>query len=236
MSKERHMSNMSLASAKREAGGISSRNSKMPGSSFALPPSKCATGGKLMGIEGSTCHKCYAVKSERMYPSVRQGWLANYMSATRLIAEKPEHWAKAMAFQITHHARKNAEDFHRWFDAGDLQSVDMLAAIVLVCIATPHIKHWLPTREAKIVADWRKAGGVEPSNLVIRISSTMIDDAPRNAPNTSTVHNDGADHSGHECPSDTAAHRAMHPQGKANCGPCRACWDKAVPNVSYPLH
>ena len=52
---------------KREAGGISSRNSKMPGSSYALPPSKCQTGAKLMQVEGSTCHKCYAVKSERMY-------------------------------------------------------------------------------------------------------------------------------------------------------------------------
>jgi hypothetical protein len=227
---------MSLASAKREAGGVSSRNSKMPGSSFALPPSKCATGGKLMGIEGSTCHKCYAVKSERMYPSVRQGWLANYMSATRLIAERPDHWARAMAFQITHHAKKNDEDYHRWFDAGDLQSVDMLAAIILVCLLTPTIKHWLPTREAGIVKAWRAAGGIEPANLVIRISSTMVGDGPRNAPNTSTVHVHGETFVDHECPSDTAAHRALSPDGKANCGPCRACWDRTVQNVSYPLH
>lgn len=227
---------MSLASAKREAGGVSSRNSKMPGSSFALPPSKCATGGKLMGVEGSTCHECYAVKSERMYPSVRQGWLANYMSATRLIAERPDHWARAMAFQVTHHAKKNAEDYHRWFDAGDLQSVEMLRAIVMVCELTPAIKHWLPTREASIVKAWRAAGGVEPANLVIRLSSTMVGDKPRNAPNTSTVHDEGQEYVGHACPSDSAKHRALHPQNKANCGPCRACWDKAVPNVSYPLH
>jgi hypothetical protein len=230
------MANMSLASAKREAGGVSSRNSKMPGSSFALPPSKCGTGGKLMSVPGSTCEKCYAVKSERMYPSVRQGWGENYLKATTMIAAHPEHWARAMAFQVAHHAKKNNEDYHRWFDAGDLQSVDRLAAIVLVCLLTPHIKHWLPTREAKIVADWRKAGGVEPDNLVIRISSTMIGDKPRNAPNTSTVHDEGQAYVGHECPSDTPAHRALHKEGKANCGPCRACWTKEVPNVSYPLH
>lgn len=230
------MSNMSLASAKREAGGVSSRNSKMPGSSFALPPSKCVTGGKLMGVAGSTCEKCYAVKSERMYPSVRQGWGENYLKATTMIAAHPDHWARAMAFQITHHAKKNAEDYHRWFDAGDLQSVEMLRAIVLVCLLTPHVKHWLPTREAKIVADWRKAGGVEPANLVIRISSTMIGDKPRNAPNTSTVHRYGEAHVGHACPSDTAEHRAQSKDGKANCASCRACWSRSVSNVSYPLH
>lgn len=226
----------SQAKAKAEAGGVSSRNSKMPGSSYALPPSKCLVGAKLAEVEGSVCHKCYAVKSEAMYPSVRKGWGDNYLKATAMIAAQPDKWATAMAFQITHQAKKNAEDFHRWFDAGDLQSTEMLVAIVKTCELTPHVKHWLPTREATIVAAWRKAGGVEPSNLVIRISSTMIGDKPRNAPNTSTVHKHGAEYVGHECPSDTAEHRAHHKEGKANCHTCRACWSNAVPNVSYPLH
>jgi hypothetical protein len=230
------MSYTSQAKAKADAGGISSRNSKMPGSSFALPPSKCATGGKLMGVEGSTCAKCYAMKSERMYPSVRMGWADNYLKSTRMIAEMPERWAEAMAFQIRHHAKKNGENYHRWFDAGDLQSVEMLAAIILVCLLTPEVSHWLPTREAKIVADWIKSGGVVPSNLVIRISSTMIGDGPRNASHTSTVHRHGAAHAGHACPSDSAEHRAHSPEGKANCANCRACWSRDVPNVSYPLH
>src|SRR5512139_1235640 len=159
-----------LKNAKEQAGAVSSRNSKVPGSSFALPPSKCLVGAKLAQLAGSVCHKCYAVKSERMYTSVRTGWLNNYLSATKLIDAMPEQWARAIAFQIKHHATKNAENFHRWFDAGDLQSVAMLKAIARACELTPHVKHWLPTREAKIVADWRKAGGVEPSNLVIRIS------------------------------------------------------------------
>jgi hypothetical protein len=226
----------SQAAAKNEAGGISSRNSKMPGSSYALPPSKCLVGAKLAEVEGSVCHKCYAVKSERMYPSVRQGWGENYLKATTMIATHPERWAQAMAFQIKHQAKKNGEAFHRWFDAGDLQSVEMMAAIVFVCLMTPDIKHWLPTREAAIVLAWRKAGGIEPDNLVIRISSTMVGDKPRNAPNTSTVHEHGKEHAGHECPSDTPKHRKMSKDGKANCGKCRACWDKSVPNVSYPLH
>lgn len=227
---------LSQASAKAMAGGVSSRNSKMPGSSFALPPSKCRIGGKLSDVAGSVCDKCYAKKSEAMYPSVRQGWGANYLSATTMIALQPMQWAKAMAFQVLHHAKKNNENYHRWFDAGDLDSVAMLVAIVETVKLTPTIQHWLPTREASFVKAWRDAGGVEPSNLVIRISSTMVDDGPRNHSHTSTVHHKDKAHTGHACPSTSAEHRAMRPDGKANCGNCRACWSRDVPNVSYPLH
>jgi hypothetical protein len=226
----------SQAKAKQEAGGVSSRNSKMPGSSWAISPSKCGVGSKLTAVKGSVCHKCYAMKSEAMYPSVKQGWGENYLKATSMIANHPERWAQAMAFQVKHQAKKNAEPYHRWFDAGDLQSVEMLRAIVLVCELTPDVMHWIPTRESKIVADWRKAGGVEPRNLVIRISSTMIDDKPRNAPNTSTVHSKNSKlYVGHACPSSSKRHRASN-GGKPSCFDCRACWDKSVPNVSYPLH
>ena len=152
-----------LAAAK-VYGSIGTRNSKMPGTAFALPPSKCHVGGKLAAIPGSVCAGCYAVKTERMYTSARKGWSANYEKALQLIAEKPEQWAQALAFQIERYADKFGELHHRWFDAGDLQDVAMLRAIVRVCELTPAIKHWLPTREAKIVADWRAAGGIEPAN------------------------------------------------------------------------
>jgi hypothetical protein len=223
-----------LAAAK-QFGSIGTRNSKMPGTAFALPPSKCQIGAKLAHVEGSVCHGCYAVKSERMYTTVRKGWNTNYEQAVRFIAEMPEQWSRAMAVQIRHHLQKFGEDCHRWFDAGDLQDVNMLRAIVRVCEQTPEVRHWLPTREAKIVADWRAAGGSEPSNLVIRISSTMIGDGPRNAPNTSTVHRPGEQAFGHSCPASSPEHRALN-NGKSFCGPCRACWDSSVPNVSYPFH
>ena len=222
----------SLKSAKDAAGGVSSRNSKMPGSSFALTPSKCQTGSKLAKVPGSVCDKCYAVKSEKMYPSVRVGWMSNYLSATKMIEENPAQWAKAMAYQISRHAIKSGENYHRWFDAGDLQSTAMLDAIVMACELTPHIQHWLPTRELAFVkASKRKI----PVNLVVRISSTMIGDKPRSASHTSTVHAHGQDFAGRSCPSTTAKHRALN-GGKPGCGPCRDCWDDSISNVSYPLH
>jgi len=222
----------SLQSAKAAAGGVSSRNSKMPGSSFALSPTKCKVGSKLAKVPGSVCAKCYAMTSERMYPSVRQGWLSNYLAATKMIEENPAQWAAAMAFQITRHALKSGEPYHRWFDAGDLQSVAMLDAIKMACALTPHIKHWLPTRELSFVKASKRP---VPKNLVVRISSTMIGDKPRNAPNTSTVHSHGQAFAGRSCPSTTAEHRAAN-GGKPGCADCRACWSKRVKNVSYPLH
>ena len=218
---------MTLKTA-QEAGKVSDRNSKMPGSTFAISATKCKTGGKLVDVVGSTCHRCYAVKLENLRTSVRIGWGNNYLSATKMIAENPAKWSDAMAFQIMKSAAKSGQSYHRWFDSGDLQSVEMLRAIAMTCIKTPTVSHWLPTREASIVKAYIKAFGALPENLIIRASSTMIGDAPISGhANTSTVHRKGSEPAGHICP-------ASHQGG--NCGECRACWNKSVPNVSYPLH
>lgn len=217
---------MSIASAQREAGAVSIRNSKMPGSSFAVTVDQCKVGGKLALIKGSTCHKCYAAAIEKRYPSAHQGWTNNYFKATRLIEENPAQWARAMAFQVEKAAEKTGEAYHRWFDGGDLASLAMLRAIAMVCELTPAIKHWLPTREAAIVKAFLRERDL-PANLTVRISATMVDDRPiAGYPNTSTVHK-AKKHVGHACP-------ARH-QGNM-CGSCRACWSRDVQNVSYPLH
>jgi len=219
---------MTLKAAIQTAGKVSNGNSKMPGSTFPISARECLTGSKLAKIEGSTCSRCYALKLQKLRPSVDKGWTANYLKATTMIRDNPEAWAKAASFQIARFAARTGEYYHRWFDSGDLQSVDMLRAIVRVCERTPAIRHWLPTREATIVRDFLALGGVLPANLVVRVSSTMVGDGPRaRALNTSTVHRKGATVHGHECPASK--------QGNA-CGDCRACWDRDVANVSYPLH
>lgn len=223
-----HDKELTLKAAKEQAGAISDRNSKMPGSTFAISAKRCHVGGKLAEVKGSVCDRCYALKLQRMRPSVDKGWEANYRKAVDLIERNPLSWAKAVAFQIKRSAAKSGESYHRWFDSGDLQSVDMLRAICMAAELTPEVKHWLPTREAKMVKDFLRDGGKVPENLVIRISSTMIGDAPRKGyANTSTVHRKGDAVHGHACPASQ--------QGNA-CGSCRACWDKTVGNVSYPLH
>lgn len=207
---------------------ISAGNSKMPGSTFSTDAFACKVGSKLAKVKGSVCEGCYARKLQKLRPSVNQGWQANYIKATTMIADNPERWADAVAFQIKRIAAKSGEFYHRWFDSGDLDSVDMLRAIVIACEKTPEFKHWLPTREAKIVRDYRKQYGTEPSNLVIRVSSTMIGDKPMSGHAlTSTVHRKGEDAHGYACPAPT--------QGN-NCGDCRACWSTLFGNISYTKH
>ncbi len=207
-----------------EAGRISTGNTKMPGSTFAISAKHCNVGGKLAQIKGSVCHKCYALKLQSFRPTVNAGWTGNLDKANRMIKADPARWVAYITFQINKAFEKTGEPYHRWFDSGDLQSVEMLDAICAVARATPHIRHWLPTRETKVVKDFT---GVIPDNLMIRISSPMVDDKPIKAwPWTSTVHKT-TDPVGHVCPARN--------QGNA-CGSCRACWSDDVPNISYPLH
>lgn len=219
---------MTLKAAQADAGKVSLGNGKMPGSTYAISATRCKVGGKLAKVKDSTCSKCYALKLEKLRPSVHQGWLANYEKAVRLIETNPAQWVAACVFQINRAYMKSGQPYHRWFDSGDLQSVAMLSAICDVAKATPAISHWLPTREAAIVKAYKAQGGTIPHNLVIRVSSVMVNDKPiAGHANTSTVHRKGSTPIGHACPAST--------QGN-NCGQCRACWQPNVSNISYPLH
>jgi hypothetical protein len=155
---------------------------------------------------------------------VNNAWAKNHDKTIEAIDNDADAWCQAIAWQIL----KSGDDHFRWFDSGDLQSIKMLQAIVDVCRMTPRVKHWLPTREVGIVSRFR---GSLPNNLVIRVSSPMIDQRPiKGLPRgvkTSTVHKNSKP-VGFIC----EASKVSPP----NCGPCRACWQRDVKSVSYPLH
>jgi hypothetical protein len=136
------------------------------------------------------------------------------------------NWAHGMINGRVHRKVKSP-GWHRWHDSGDLQSLEHLIRIVVVCQMTPRIQHWLPTREVGIVAQFLKGGGTFPANLCVRLSATMVDGAPSKIlPTTSTVH-DKSPARGFKCPA---------PLQNNECGPCRACWDNSNENTSYHLH
>lgn len=229
------MTNVFTLKSAQEAGKISKRNSKMPGTSFAISAKRCNVGSRLVKVKGSTCEKCYALRLQKLRPSVDKGWETNYVKATSMIRDNMQQWVDSLVFQIL----RAGEEYHRWFDSGDLSSIDMLRAIVKVAEATPHVKHWLPTREVQIVRDYAVLYGLFPSNLVVRVSAPMVDQKPLTFRHTSTVHNkkpsrihvsatgDAHLNFGHVCPASTQGNK---------CGSCRACWNPEVKNVSYPLH
>ena len=203
---------MNLKEAKEITGGLSSP-SKMPGYAYNLPAWRCITGGKLQAVPGSVCAGCYAMKRRYRFRNVKEALERRQQSL------KDPRWVQAMTVLVTHYSR--AVPFFRWHDSGDLQGVDHLMNIFEVCNRTPQVQHWMPTREVKLLKGIQPE--VVPKNLIIRVSSHMIDQGPGNSwPHTSTVVQ-----AGKTCP---AAE-----QGNA-CGDCRQCWDKSVSNVAYPKH
>lgn len=212
--------------------------SKMPGTSYGIPAAACHVGAKLREIKGSTCHECYAFKGNYGFRDVKRA------QAHRLEAIDNANWIPAMVYllrrahglardrrgrRVKKHRKikRGGRYWHRWHDAGDLQSLAHLCKIVVICQLTPQIRHWLPTREAGIVAQFLRNGGEFPPNLCVRVSATMIDGVPSAVfPNTSTVHAHLAPR-GHVCPA---------PQQGGVCGRCRACWDRSVANTSYHQH
>lgn len=201
-----------LTDAREYVGGLSNP-SKIPGKAYGLPAQKCNVGGKLRQIEGSTCFDCYAYdRGMYVMPNVKTA------QERRLAAISRPDWVRQMAIAI------GKGPYFRWHDSGDIQSEKHLNDIVEVAKLTPHVQHWLPTREAALVSKLKEI----PDNLTIRVSAAMVDGPrPKRFINTSTVHNKLIPINSHICPA---------PQQDNKCGDCRACWDSAVPNVSYHQH
>jgi hypothetical protein len=129
--------------------------------------------------------------------------------------------------------------WHRWHDSGDLQSEAHLAKICVVATLTPNVKHWLPTRELAIVLAYVRKGGVVPSNLTIRVSATMVDGPATKAwPITSGVHTAWTHFSPlvDHAPAPSNGARCTAPENDGKCGPCRMCWNPAVPHTTYHKH
>ena len=195
------------------------RAGKMPCPTYNTPASLCVTGSKLRKVEGSPCKGCYAMKHNYLFPMVQQGL------QKRFNAFKHERFVEAMSFMINHYSKKSG--YFRWFDSGDLANIHMLEKIVMVCQATPTIKHWLPTREVKVISDYLKIYKEFPDNLLVRISAPMIDGLQlKSFDYTSTVHHK-KNAIGHDCPSRFQDNE---------CKDCRACWSKEIKNVSYHKH
>ena len=199
---------MKTSEALQIIGGLSNTK-KMDCWSYGLPAPECKTGSKLRKKKGSTCYGCYAMKGCYVFPVVKT---AQYR---RLASIKDPRWAMAMAVAIN---SKKAPEF-RWHDSGDVQDLDHLNKIFMVCHITPHKRHWLPTREAWI----RDHAKRFPKNLIVRLSMPMVDQTPAGSwSNTSTVVTAGA-----SCPA---------PLQGGKCNDCRNCWNKKISNVSYGKH
>ena len=207
---------MKTSEAWEIVGGLS-EPSKMPCYGYSIPARHCQTGQKLAQVAGSVCSGCYALKGRYMFANVQS------CLDRRFASLKDTRWVGAMVHLLTNLEHSG---YFRWHDSGDLQGVWHLELICAVARQTPHIKHWLPTRELAIVREYR-AKHRFPKNLCVRLSGFMVDGpapveiAKRLGCAVSSVVTVGAN-----CPAPTQENK---------CATCRACWD-VKKSVAYAKH
>lgn len=210
-------------------GGLGNE-SKMPHGvlSWGFSRQHCVRGRELARKMDTICRVCYGATGNFRFANVQAA------QQRRLDAYEadPEEWAGNMAYLIRH----MSPDYFRWFSVGDLRDELMLAVIADVARSTRKTRHWLPTHEPHVVADF----GVKrlPANLVVRLSADYIEDRPTYNPGlpTHTVHR----WPGEPVPAATGKrkHSLECPayQRGNNCGSCRACWEPRVANTSFLYH
>ena len=142
--------------------------SKMENGSFGYSASNCKAGGHLQKIKNSICSICYGMKG--MYA------FKDYITKSKRTVESvsKSFWKEAMVFIIQ---RKRFKEF-RWFDNGDLLDDKMLRDIFYIAEHTPDVKHWLPTKEYRMVKRVIESGLHKPDNLDIRLSAFKINGKP----------------------------------------------------------
>ncbi len=210
-------------------GGLSNP-SKMPGFAWGISARHCITGSKLRVLAGSTCNICYALKGNYLFPRVtaaqaaRLGaisttdWIDNMVT----LLHAPERYLCTLA-KKKQPSHSRPSEWFRWFDSGDLQNPAHWDKIQQVIARTPHIHHWLPTREP-----WMRSTVPEPhSNLVVRWSPPMIDGIARAYTSSMVYSGDKPPSTIYQCPA---------PRQQGECRDCRACWNPKVSIVGYKVH
>lgn len=177
-------------------------------------PGSKATNGDLV----AACSGCYATTGMYNFPGVKA------VRSDNKLAWQEADWTDTMV------AALKKQSFFRWFDSGDMYSLELAEKMYAVMVATPHVKHWLPTRMHKFTkfAAILRAMQALP-NVMVRPSSDAVDGTF-----TPGVHGSTILPSSDNVPAGVTMCRAYEHGGK--CNGCRACYDKSVAVVGYPAH
>ena len=231
----------SVKQSETNLGGLSAP-SKMPCLSFNIPAKRCKVGSKLRAIEGSVCSSCYALKGRYGLGNVEKAMERRFkLLMTALETFEGTHaWIMDFAKVLNWHQKEKGQNYFRWHDSGDIQSVAHLRAINAIAFNCPTVRFWLPTREKVLVSEFLRMGEMFNENLTVRLSAPMIDENMPPLPahvssqvRVSLVYT--APNWGHifdipsgkfACPSSLQANA---------CGDCRACWLSPLPIV-YKAH
>lgn len=177
-------------------------------------PGSVAKDGGLV----DACKGCYATTGNYNYPNVKAPRLANR-----------EDWQRDTWVDEMIQALENSRYF-RWFDSGDLYSIDLAAKVYEVMQKTPWVSHWLPTRMykfKKFTNILNKMQGLP--NVVVRYSSDSVSGETVQGSTSSTIFSNED-----QLPKNATVCRAYENAGK--CNGCRACYSKDIPVIAYKAH
>jgi hypothetical protein len=170
------------------------------------------------GVLVDACSGCYATTG-----------CYNFKGTKAVRADNKAAWQEAGWVQTMTTALRK-QRFFRWFDSGDMYSLSLAEKMLEVMKATPHVKHWLPTRMHKfpkfqsIIAEMAAL-----DNVMVRPSSDAVDGTY-----TKGVHGSTILPAGMPVPAGVVACTAPENDGK--CNGCRACYSKDVPVIGYIAH
>ena len=120
--------------------------------------------------------------------------------------------------------------YFRWFDSGDMYSLELAEKMYQIMAGTPNTKHWLPTRMGKFLKFQAVIARMNAlPNVKVRFSSDSIMGEFTPGVHGSTIVNDPS-----VVPEGATLCRAYENAGK--CNGCRSCWNKDVAVIAYPTH
>lgn len=198
-----------------------SKTSKLDGiKSWSLEALVTCPGSiKAEGELVDACKGCYATTGNYRFPNVKKPRMENKQA-----------W-KLPNFESDFIKALEKESFFRWFDSGDMYSLGLAEKIYNIMVATPQVKHWLPTRMHKFAKFKRILEKMASlPNVCVRFSSDSITGKiieSGNAQNSTIV--ESVEKTG-----DFFTCQAYQNDGK--CNQCRACWNKDVKTIAYPAH
>jgi len=178
----------------------------------------CPASKKPDGSLVDACKGCYATTGNYNYPNVKAPRIENKEDWKR------EDWTSDMIKAL------DSSRYFRWFDSGDMYSLDLAEKIYQVMQATPWVKHWLPTRMLKFAKFKNVISKMQAlDNVMVRFSSDSVNGVFIAGLHGSVIVPDSS-----SFPKVATLCKAYENEGK--CNGCRACYSKDVPLIAYPAH
>ena len=162
------------------------------------------------------CKGCYATTGNYRFANVKAPRLFNREDWQRT------EWVDDMVKAL------DSSRYFRFFDSGDMYSIDLANKILELCTRAHWVKFWIPTRMHKFDKFKPVLEALNNlDNVVVRFSSDSVTGAVIEGLNTSTIFSDTLPEGATEC-------KAYQHEGK--CNGCRACYDKSVSVIAYKAH